>query len=113
MTNQKSKASDSIVWILIVLAQLVAGYGLAALLGLARGEAGVETTAQFLSIPLQIWLGYSVGVSAVGVLGMALKKETPLMPGLRFMTTATLALVPMLVLVFNALTIGVENQEPF
>lgn len=104
---------NAITWALIVGAQLAVGYALVFIVNLSINTSQIETIAQFLKIPSSIWLGYSIGVYGIGMLGVWLKKYQPLVPLLRLATTATMALIPMLILIFNSVTVGVENQKEF
>ncbi len=108
-----TKSWAAISWVLICLAQVGVGYALAFLSNVIINQPVAETFGQFLLIPLGIWLGYIIGVYGVGMLGLALKKITPKVPGLRLLTTAILAAIPMLILIFNANAAGVENQAQF
>ncbi len=108
-----TKSWAAISWVLICLAQIGAGYVLAFLSNVIINQPVSETFSQFLMIPLGIWLGYIIGVTGVGMLGLALRKITPKVPGLRLLTTGALAAIPMLILIFNAYTVGIENQSDF
>jgi len=108
-----NKGWNALTWILIGLAQLAVGYGLVFIINLNIYKPQIETIPQFLLIPLSIWLGYLVGIYSIGMLGLGLKKLKPLVAGLRLFTTAVMAIIPMLVLIFNAVTIGLEDQQQF
>ncbi len=108
-----NKGWNVLSWILIVVAQVAIGYGLVFLGKGLYDQQQVVTIAQFLVIPTGIWLCYAVGIYAIGMLGLVLKKVTPLVPGIRLMTTMTLAVVPMLMLIFNAVSVGPQNQQQF
>jgi hypothetical protein len=107
------KTWNVLAWILIVAAQIALGYILVLLLTLNNSKPPLETISHFLLTPLFIWLGYLIGIYGIGMLGLVLKKVKPLVPGLRLLTTAILAVLPMLMLIFNAVTVGVENQQQF
>jgi len=108
-----NKGWNALTWILIGLAQLAVGYGLVFIINLNIYKPQIETIPQFLLIPLSIWLGYLVGIYSIGMLGLGLKKLKPLVAGLRLFTTAVMAIIPMMVLIFNAVTIGLEDQQQF
>jgi len=108
-----NKGWDALSWILIVLAQIAIGYALVFTINLIIYKPQIETIPQFLTIPLSIWLGYLVGVYGIGMLGLVLKKLEPLVAGLRLFTTAIMTVIPMLMLIFNAVTVGVENRQQF
>ncbi len=104
---------STLAWVLIVAVQTAVGYGLVSLSGSFTIKSHINTTAQFLMVPLGIWLGYSIGVYGIGMLGLVLKKVKPLVPGLRLLTTAVMTAIPLLILTFNAITVGLENQQQF
>ncbi|MEA3326014.1 MAG: hypothetical protein U9R53_01695 [Chloroflexota bacterium] len=54
----------------------------------------VTKTGEFLVIPLLIWISFVVGVYGIGILSLLIRKITPLKAGLRFLSSAGLALVP-------------------
>ncbi len=108
-----TKSWAAISWVLICLAQIGAGYGLAFISTVIINQPVPKTLSQFLMIPLGIWLGYVIGVTGVGMLGLALKNVKPKVPGLRLLTTGALAAIPMLILIFNAYTAGFEDQAQF
>lgn len=108
-----AKSWSTISWVLICIAQMGAGYGLALLSSVIINQPVIETISQLLQIILGIWAGYTLGIFGVGMIGLALKKITPKVPRLRLLTTAALAVIPMLILYLNAVTIGVENQVEF
>ncbi len=108
-----TKSWAAISWVLICLAQIGVGYALAFLSNVIINQPAPGAINQFLQIPLGIWLGYIIGVTGIGMLGLALKKITPMVPGLRLLTTAALAAIPMLILIFNAYTAGFEDQAQF
>ncbi len=107
------KSWNTLLWILILAAQFGIGYALVTLSNTFTIRPRMETIPQFLMVPLGIWLGYLVGVYALGMLVLVLKKVEPVAAGLRLFTTAVLGTLPMLILIFNAVTIGVENQQQF
>ncbi len=108
-----NKIWNALSWILIVVAQIVIGYGLVYFLNILNYKPQYETIQQFLMIPFSIWLGYLIGVYGIGMLGLGLKKIEPLVAGLRFLTTAVMTAIPMLILIFNAVTMGLEDRQQF
>ncbi len=105
-----TKRWNTLSWILILVAQYATGYALAYMSNLIINQPEVSTMKQFLLFPLGIWLSYIIGVHGVGMFGLFLKKMKPMIPGLRFLTTAIMAVIPMLILIFNAVTVGVDNN---
>lgn len=108
-----NKAWNAFTWVLIVTVQIVVGYGLVILINSLTQKPPVVTVQQFLLIPFSIWLGYLTGIYGIGMLGLVLKKIEPRVAGLRLLTTAVLTAVPVLMLIFNGTTVGLENQQQF
>jgi len=107
------KSWDIFTWILILLAQTAAGYFLVLLTRVFIDYSQATTIARFLIIPLSIWLSYSIAVYGIGMLGLWVKKKKPTVAVLRLITTTTLASVPMLMQVFNGVSVGVEDWQQF
>lgn len=108
-----NKGWDAFSWVVLVVAQIAIGYLLVVILNSIFLKPQIETIQQFLMIPFSIWFGYLIGVYGIGMLGLVLKKVTPLVAGLRLITTAVMTAIPMLVLIFNATTVGLENGQDF
>lgn len=108
-----NKGWNALSWVLIVVAQIALGYALVSVINSVIYKPQIETITQFLMIPLSIFLGYLIGVYGIGMLGLVLKKLKPLVAGLRLFTTAVMTVIPMLMLIFNAVTVGVENRQQF
>lgn len=73
----------------------------------------VTNLSTYLIIPLSIWVSFIIGVYGIGILNMAIRKLTPLQAGLRLISTALLALIPLIVLTFLGLTVGFEEPVNF
>jgi len=73
----------------------------------------VTNLSTYLIIPLSIWVSFIIGVYGIGILSMAIRKLTPLQAGLRLISTALLALIPLIVLTFLGLTVGFEEPVNF
>jgi hypothetical protein len=99
-------------WILIFGTQVGAGY---AIVSLSKQliSTDFKTITQFLIIPIMIWLGYSLGIYGIGMIGLVLKRVKPLFPILRLATTMLMAAAPMVMLTFNAFTLGLANPQEF
>lgn len=108
-----NKGWNALSWVLIVVAQIALGYALVSVINSVIYKPQIETITQFLMIPISIFLGYLIGVYGIGMLGLVLKKLKPRVAGLRLFTTAIMTVIPMLMLIFNAVTVGVENRQQF
>ena len=108
-----NKGWNALSWVLIVVAQIALGYALVSVINSVIYKPQIETITQFLMIPISIFLGYLIGVYGIGMLGLVLKKLKPRIAGLRLFTTAIMTVIPMLMLIFNAVTVGVENRQQF
>jgi len=73
----------------------------------------VTNLSTYLIIPLSIWVSFIIGVYGIGILSMAIRKLTPLQAGLRLISTALLALIPLIVLTSLGLTVGFEDPVNF
>lgn len=73
----------------------------------------VTNFSTYLIIPLSIWASFLFGVYSIGILSMVLQKIKPLQAGLRLISTALLAVIPLIVLTFLGLTIGFEDPVDF
>jgi hypothetical protein len=97
-------------WILIVTAQIAFSYSLVYVFNTSIYNPQIETASQFLLIPIFVWLISLIGFYGIGMVGLAVMKVKPLRAGLRFLATAIMALFPMLILVFNAFSVGIQSQ---
>jgi heme/copper-type cytochrome/quinol oxidase subunit 3 len=107
------KTWNVLTWILIVAAQLIFSYWLVSYFTADKSSAQIETMSQFSMIPLIIWVGYVLVVYGLGMLGLLLYKFKPARAGLRFLSTAIMTAIPMLILIFNAQTVGLGNRLEF
>lgn len=73
----------------------------------------VTNLSTYSIIPLSIWVSFLIGVYGVGILSMAIRKIMPLQAGLRLVSTAALALIPLIVLTFLGLTVGFDDPAEF
>lgn len=73
----------------------------------------VTNISTYLVIPVSIWASFILGVYGTGILSMFLRKIKPLRAGLRLLSTALLALIPLIVLTFLGLTVGFEDPAEF
>jgi hypothetical protein len=98
---------NAISWTLIVTAQISVGYSLVSVINSIVIKQQVITITQFFLIPSSIWLGYH-RIARFGV-----KELKPLAFGLLLFSAAILTAIPMALLIFNAVNVGVENQQQF
>lgn len=75
--------------------------------------ASFTTNSAYLIVPFSIWASFIIGVYGIGILSMALRKMKPLQPGLRLISTAVLALIPLIVLTFLGITVGFDDPVDF
>lgn len=73
----------------------------------------VTSTGAFLIIPFSIWISFIIGIYGVGMLSMVLRKNKPLKAGLRLVSTAVLALIPLVVLTSLSMTVSFEEPVDF
>ena len=73
----------------------------------------INTAGQFLTIPLLIWISFIIGIFGIGILGLLIRKTEKLQALIRLVSTALMALIPMLLLIFLGLTAGIENEQDF
>jgi hypothetical protein len=100
-------------WMISIILQILISFLLLELLKLFFYPDSVRTTGEFLSIPLAIWVSFFVGIFGIGMLSLLVRKVTPLNPGLRLLSTAVMIIIPLSILVFLGLTVGIENQKDF
>jgi len=108
-----NKTRNIVTWVFIVIGQIAFVYLFIYLFGLLRNNLNVNPTLHFILIAISIWLGALLGTYIIGIVGLILKKEKPLKAGLRFLVTTLLALVPMLVLIYNGFAVGIDNSPDF
>jgi hypothetical protein len=100
-------------WIISISLQILISFLLLELLKLFFYPDIIRTSMEFLVIPLVIWVSFFVGVFGVGMLSLLIRKVTPLNPGLRLLSTALMIIIPLSILIFLGLTVGIENQKDF
>ncbi len=100
-------------WGITFIAQVVLSFLLVEVFRLAVVPAAVTTVGEFIIIPLTIWVSYLVGVFCIGMLSLIIRKMKPYYTVLRLVGTLVIALIPMAILVFLGLTVGIENQADF
>jgi hypothetical protein len=99
--------------IIAIILQILISFLLLELLRLFFYPDQVTTPIEFLVIPLQIWVSFFVGVFGIGMLSLLIRKVSPLNPGLRLLSTAVMIVIPLSILIFLGLTVGIENQKDF
>ncbi len=73
----------------------------------------VTSLGAFLIIPFSIWISFIIGFYGIGMLSMILRKIKPLKAGLRLISTAALALIPLVVLTSLSMSVGFEEPVDF
>jgi len=100
-------------WVFTILIQIALCFIILGVLQTYVFPNQIARTGEFLRIPLLIWITFVVVVYGIGMLSLLIRKITPLKAGLRFFSSAGLALVPLGILIFLGLSVGVENQKDF
>ena len=100
-------------WGLTIIAQVVLSFLLVEVFNLVVVPAAITTVSEFIIIPLTIWLSYLISVFGIGMLSLVIQKMKPYYTVLRLVSTLVMALIPMAILVFLGLTVGIENQAEF
>lgn len=100
-------------WVVTIILQIVVSFLLQEIFRSYMYPTQVTSTGAFLIIPLLIWVSLVVGVFGIGILSFLIRKYSPLSTGLRFLSSAGLALLPLGLLVFLGLSVGFENQKDF
>jgi TRAP-type C4-dicarboxylate transport system permease small subunit len=100
-------------WVITIILQIVVCLLLQEIFQRYVFPGQVTRTGEFIIIPLLIWASVVIGVYGIGILSFLIRKTTPLQAGLRFLSSAGLALLPLGLLVFLGLSVGFENQQDF
>lgn len=100
-------------WGITLIAQVALSFLLVEVFNLAVVPTAITTDGEFIIIPLTIWSSYLVGVFGIGMLSLIIRKMKPYYTLLRLVGTLVMALIPMAILVFLGLTVGIENQTEF
>ncbi len=100
-------------WALTLILQILLSLLLVELLSLWIVPASIETPRDFLLIPLTIWFSFLIGVFGIGILSLIIRKMAPYHTLIRLIGTLVMALIPMVLLGYLGLTIGLENQKEF
>ena len=111
--NKTKKFWNIFGWVVTIVLQIVVCLFLQEVFRSFIFPAQVTRTGEFIIIPLLIWVSVVVGVFGVGILSFLIRKYSPLRAGLRFLSSAGLALLPLGLLVFLGLSVGFENQSEF
>lgn len=100
-------------WAVTLTAQITLSFVLVELFKSTLVPATITTDAEFLTIPLTIWVSFLIGIFGLGMLSLVMRKITPYYTLLRFLGTLVMALLPMVLLVFLGLSAGLENTVEF
>jgi len=111
--NNMKKFWNIFGWVITIILQIVVYFLLLEIFRSFVFPAEITRTGEFLIIPLLIWASVVIGVFGIGILSFLIRKYSPLRTGLRFLSSAALALLPLGLLVFLGLSVGFENQKDF
>lgn len=100
-------------WGVTFIAQVVLSFLLVEVFNLTVVPAAITTVSEFIIIPLSIWVSYLVGVFGIGMLSLIIRKMKPYYTVLRLVGSLVMALIPMAILVFLGLSVGIDNQAEF
>lgn len=100
-------------WAVTLTAQITLSFVLVELFKSTLVPATITTDAEFLTIPLTIWVSFLIGIFGLGMLSLVMRKIKPYYTLLRFLGTLVMALLPMVLLVFLGLSAGLENTVEF
>jgi hypothetical protein len=100
-------------WIISIVLQVLISYLLLELLKTFFYPDMIRTTGEFILIPLLIWASFFIGVYGIGMPSLLIRKVSPLNAVLRLLSTAVMIIIPLSILVFLGLTVGIENEKDF
>jgi len=100
-------------WVVSIAVQIGVSFLLVELFQRFFYPAEINTAGQFLTIPLMIWISFLIGIYGFGILGLLIRKSDNLQALTRLASTAFMALIPMLLLIFLGLSAGIENEQEF
>ena len=100
-------------WVITIAFQIGASFLLVELFQRSFYPGEINTAGQFLKIPLMIWFSFMIGVYGIGIVGLLFHRSEKLQTLLRLASTAFMALIPMLLLIFLGLSAGIENEQEF
>jgi hypothetical protein len=100
-------------WIISIVLQVLISYLLLELLKTFFYPDMIRTTGEFIVIPLLIWASFFIGVYGIGMPSLLIRKVSPLNAVLRLLSTAVMIIIPLSILVFLGLTVGIENEKDF
>lgn len=100
-------------WIVTISIQILISFIILEIFRATVFPLEITMVREFLIIPLAIWLSFTLGAYGAGILGLMINKSKPFYAGLRFISTAVMAVIPMLILIFLGLSVGIENTQDF
>ena len=100
-------------WAVTLTAQIIFSFVLVELFNATLVPETITTVTEFLIIPLTIWASFLIGIFAIGMLSLVMRKIKPYYTTLRFLGTLVMAVLPMVLLVFLGLSAGLENTVEF
>lgn len=100
-------------WIISIVLQVLISYLLLELLKTFFYPLMIRTTGEFIVIPLIIWVSFFIGVYGIGMPSLLIRKVSPLNAVLRLLSTGVMIIIPLSILVFLGLTVGIENEKDF
>ncbi|MFZ3070653.1 MAG: hypothetical protein WA110_05985 [Anaerolineaceae bacterium] len=107
------KALPTIIWIVVIVLQVLAGYETFALVRVLLVPVVIKDRSSFFILAAALVLSISIAVWLVGLLGLRLRKVKPAKAWLRLLATFGLALVPCLIMVYLGTTVGFKDLEIF
>jgi len=100
-------------WTLTLVGQIFLSLALVEVLNKLLVSSTITTVKEFIFIPLNIWLGFLIGVFSLGILSLLIRKIEPYHIIQRFFSTLALSGIPIILLFYLGLTVGVDNQTEF
>jgi hypothetical protein len=100
-------------WAVTIAAQILLSFVLVELFKMWIVPVSIKTLDAFLILASTIWFSFLVGVFGIGVLSLVIRKMQPYHTLIRLFGTLIMALIPVVILVFLGLSVGLENEIDF